>query len=197
MGTTAANMSENTEGAEHGVGTRANNTFGSITHRRRVINNMKKFWKSPIDQQQQSSSDSDPQTPVPAFSKKLTLSLTPNPTTKHSAIKTPQYSPCFTGKSSRRSSFASSPGNKSSNFSSEFTDAEESEAENDTSDIMCLQLLPTESKRNLLTNWECIPPPKSPTPESSNSNKNKKIKKRPPTRSVAGSTKREEKRVPT
>merc|ERR1711907_822675 len=120
---------------------------------------------------------------------------------KHSAIKTPQYSPCFTGKSSRRSSFASSPGNKSSNVSSEFTDAEESEAENDTSDIMCLQLLPTESKRNLLTNWECIPPPKSPTPESStdNSKTNKKIKskRRPPTRSMAGSTKREEKSVRT
>merc|ERR1711907_563158 len=158
---------------------------------------MKKFWKSPIDQEQ----SSEPQTPVAAFSKKLSLSLTPNPSAKHSAIKTPQYSPCFTGKSSRRSSFTSScnasPGNNSkSNASSEFTDAEESEEEG-TSDIMCLQLLPTESKRNLLTNWECIPPPKSPTPESSNSNKNKKIKKRPPTRSVAGSTKREEKRVPT
>merc|ERR1711907_223799 len=155
---------------------------------------MKKFWKSPIDQEQ----SSEPQTPVAAFSKKLSLSLTPNSSAKHAAIKTPQYSPCFTGKSSRRSSFASnSPGNKS-NVSSEFTDAEESEEEQDTSsNIMCLQLLPTESKRNLLTNWECIPPPKSPTPESSNSNKNKKIKKRPPTRSVAGSTKREEKRVPT
>jgi hypothetical protein len=188
--------------SEHGVGTRANNTFGSITHRRRVINNMKKFWKSPIDQSQQSSSDSsDPQTPVQsAFSKKLSLSLTPNPATKHSAIKSPQFSPCFTGKSSRRSSFASnSPGNKS-NISSEFTDAEESEAEDTSSNIMCLQLLPTESKRNLLTNWECIPPPKSPTPptSSSDSKKEKKMKKRrPPTRSVAGTTKREEKRVPT
>merc|ERR1711907_204811 len=120
---------------------------------------MKKFWKSPIDQEQ----SSEPQTPVAAFSKKLSLSLTPNPSAKHAAIKTPQYSPCFTGKSSLRSSFASSPGNKS-NVSSEFTDAEESEAEDTSSNIMCLQLLPTESKRNLLTNWECIPPPtKSPS----------------------------------
>merc|ERR1711907_836031 len=207
MGTTAANMSENTEGAEHGVGTRSNNTFGSITHRRRVINNMKKFWKSPIDQEQHQSSDSsDPQTPVAAFSKKLSLSLTPNPATKHSAMKSPSYSPCFTGKSSRRSSFTSScnasPGNKSKNASSEFTDAEESEAEDTSSNIMCLQLLPTESKRNLLTNWECIPPPtKSPSSSTKDSktNKDKKIakKRRPPTRSVAGSTKREEKRVPT